>query len=322
MALKGKTPKATLAAAEKKTGVDLAVDRPNGVIKGVVTGPDGKPLADAWVSVGQDLESMVEGMVGNRDGDDAPRSTMVRVEARSGDGDGGGVGGASAFPPALTDAQGRFEIRNLPKAKYDVTAEAQAGKLRGRASAVEPDAEVQIKALGVTSLSGTVKSPSGPTPLFTIELEGPTRAQRTFTDGKFELGRVDPGNYIVKVSSTDGNAEAKVTVNPGQPANVDISLVANAIVVGTIVDAAGKPVEGIPVTVIDDAGDGQLRVSLSGPPPTSGPDGKFRVEHKAGKAMLVVMTPPSPVTKPGLALEAGKTLDVGPVRIEAGAPPP
>ena len=320
MALEGKAPKTTLAAAEKKTGVDLAVDRPNGVIKGVVTGPDGKPLADAWVSVGQDLESMVEGMVGDRDGDDAPRSTMVRVEA-SDDGDGGGVGGASAFPPALTDAQGRFEIRNLPKAKYDVTAEAQAGKLRGRATKVVPDAEVQIKAAGVTSLSGTVKSASGPTPLFTIELEGPTRAQRTFTDGKFELGRVDPGNYVVKVTSSDGNAEAKVTVNPGQPANVDISLVANAIVVGTLVDGAGKPLEGIPVTVIDDAGDGQVRISLSGPPPTSGPDGKFRVEHKAGKAMLVVMQPP-PITKPGLVLEPGKTHDVGQVRVEARPPPP
>jgi hypothetical protein len=63
-----------------------------------------------------------------------------------------------------------------------------------------------------------------------------------------------------------------------------------------------------------------MRISLSGPPPTSGPDGRFRVEHKAGKSVLVVMTPPSPVTKRGLALEAGKTLDVGTIKLEAGAP--
>ncbi|MDQ3338649.1 MAG: carboxypeptidase regulatory-like domain-containing protein [Myxococcota bacterium] len=320
MKMKGKQPKAVIAGAEKKTGVDLVVDRPNGVIKGIVTGPDGKPLADAWVSVSQDLESMIEDMANGRD-EDGPRTTMMRVQASS-DGDGGGVGGASAFPPALTDAQGRFEIRNLPKAKYEVLAEAQAGKLRGRLPKVEPDADVQIKAMGVTSLSGTVKSAAGPTPLFTIELDGPTRAQRTFTDGKFELGRVDPGNYVVKVTSADGNAEAKVTVNPGQPASVDIALVANAVVVGTIVDAAGKPIAGVPVIVIDDEGDGELRISMSGPPPTSGLDGKFRVEHKAGKGVLVVMTPPSPVLKRGLPLEAGKTHDVGEVRVDQAAPPP
>jgi hypothetical protein len=174
----------------------------------------------------------------------------------------------------------------------------------------------------VTSLSGTVKSATGPTPLFTIELDGPTRAQRTFTDGAFELGRVDPGNYTVKVTSEDGNAEVKVQVAPGMPAHVDISLVANAIVVGTIVDAAGKALAGVPVTLIDDEGEGRMRIAMTGPPPTSGPDGKFRVEHKAGLGILVVMTPPAPVTKRGLKLEAGKTLDVGPIRVEATPPAP
>lgn len=320
MPTRGKAPKVTLAAGENKTGVDLAVERANGVIEGVVTGPDGKPLADAWVSVSQDLEAMVESMARGRDGDDAPRSTMMRVEARD-DGDGGGLGGASAFPPALTDAQGRFAIRNLPKGRYDVLAEAQAGKLRGRLAGVEPDADVQIRAVGVTSLSGTVRGASGPAALFTIELDGPTRAQRTFTDGTFELGRVDPGAYTVKVTSRDGNAEVEVEIKPGEPARVDIALVANAIVVGTLVDAGGKPLAGVPVTVVPDEGEGRLRIMLSGPPPTSGPDGKFRVEHKAGPSVLVVMTPPSPITKRGLALEAGKTLDVGQVRVD-GAPPP
>ena len=94
-----------------------------------------------------------------------------------------------------------------------------------------------------------------------------------------------------------------------------------AIVVGTIVDGAGKPLAGVPVTVIDDEG-GQMRIALTGPPPTSGPDGEFRVEHKAGLGMLVVMTPPAPVSKRGLNLEAGKTLDVGQIRVEATPPSP
>ena len=58
-----KTVRVTLAAHEAKTGVDIAVDRADGVIAGVVTGPDGKPLAEAWVSVHQDIRAMVDDLV-------------------------------------------------------------------------------------------------------------------------------------------------------------------------------------------------------------------------------------------------------------------
>ncbi len=346
--MRGKPVQVKLANADKKTGVDLSVDRPNGVIKGVVTGPDGKPLADAWVSVRQDLESMIEGAMGRPGGpgggpggsgssgpggagggpgsggtggpggDGEGESRFVTVESR----DEGGGAAAGAIPPALTDAQGRFEIIGLPHSSYEVLAEAQAGKLRGRSTAVTPDATIAIQVLGVTSLSGTVRGANGPSALFTVELAGPTRAQRTFTDGTFSLGRVDAGSYVVRVTSRDGNAETKVVVVPNKPTTVDIVLVANAIVVGTLVDVAGKPVAGVPITIIDDRGDGRMQISIEGVPPMSGPDGKFRIEHKAGLGMLVVLTPPRPVTKKGLALEAGKMLDVGQVQVGAGEPPP
>jgi len=313
--VRGKAPKVTLGAAARKTGVDFTVERPDGVIRGVVLGPDGAPLADAWVSVDQDLQSMVERMLADREPGEG--SMMMRVEmADDGDRE------TSAFPPALTDAEGRFEIRGLPAASYEVVAEAQAGKLRGRLPGVQPDATVTVRAAGVTTLSGTVTGPSGPTALFTVELDGPTRTQRTFTNGTFSLGRVDPGSYTVRVTSSDGNAEAKVEVSPGAPATVAIALVANATVVGTVVDAAEKPMANVPVIVVDDTGGPGLRIAMEGPPPTTGPDGRFRVEHKAGKGILVIMVPPQPVTRPGLVLEAGKTLDVGPVRIDATAPPP
>jgi len=319
--MRKQTPPVKLAATEKKTGVDLAVDRPNGVIKGIVTGPDGKPLADAWVSAHQDLDSMLEGAMADRgprpEGDEG-ESRFVTVESRD-EGDGGS--GASAIPPALTDAQGRFEITGLAHTSYEVLAEAQAGRLRGRSAAVTPDATLAIQALGVTSLSGTVRGAQGPAALFTIELDGPTRAQRSFTDGMFSLGRVDAGTYTVRVTSRDGNAEAKVVVEPNKAATVDLVLVANAVVIGMLVDGEGKPAPNIPVTVIPDTGDGQVKVSIEGPPPTSGPDGKFRIEHKAGRGTLVVLTPPRPITKRGLALEAGKTLDVGTIRVGAEPPP-
>jgi len=282
-----------------------------------VTGPDGKPLADAWVSVHQDLESMLGGLVAGRGDPPGPDegSHMVLVQA-SDDGEAGEAGAApSDFPPALTDAQGRYEIRNLPHAEYEVIAEAQAGKLRGRAAHVKPDATVDLRAVGVTSLSGKVHGAHGPTALFTLELEGPTRAQRTFTDGAFEMGRVDPGTYTVRVTSSDGNAEQKVEVVAGKPTTVDIPLVANAIVVGTVVDQNGKPLADIPVIVVDDEGPG-LQIRLEGPPPKTGADGRFRIEHKAGPSIVVVMTQPRPVTKRGLTLRPGETVDVGALRVE------
>lgn len=314
--LRGKPVEVVLGATDKKTGVEIAIDRPNGVIKGVVTTPDGKPLADAWVSVHQDLEAMVDGVVdrGEREGESSQRTITVSENGEDG-------GESQGYPPALTDGQGRFSIANLPHAKYEVIAEAQAGKLRGRVANITPDATVTIQAAGVTSLSGTVHGANGATPLFTVELEGPTTAARSFTDGKFQLGRVDPGAYTVRVTSTDGNAEAKVTVVPGQPATVDISLVANAIVVGKLVDPQGKAMAGVGVVLIPDSGDGRVKLSLEGPPPTSGPDGSFRLEAKAGKAILLAMTPPRPFTKRGLTLESGKTLDLGAVTIDPAAPP-
>ncbi|MGN6106944.1 MAG: carboxypeptidase regulatory-like domain-containing protein [Kofleriaceae bacterium] len=318
---RGKPPTATLAAGERKTGVVVAIDRANGVISGVVLGPDGKPLADAWVSVHQTFGAMLEGVLGNSDepaggGSGAPATRMVRVEAA--DSAEGGAGGANAFPPALTDERGAFSIGGLPHSKFDVFAEARAGKLRGRATGIEPDATVTIRAAGLSRLSGTVRGPAGPARLFTVELDGPTTAQRTFTDGTFELGRIDPGRYTVRVRSSEGNGEAVVQVAADTPATVDIVLVSNAIVVGALADAGGKPLAGVPVLVVPDQGD-RFQFSFDGPPPTSGPDGTFRIEHQAGKSALVVLAPGEPVIRRGLALEAGKVLDVGTVQI--GGPP-
>jgi protocatechuate 3,4-dioxygenase beta subunit len=307
-------PRIELAASEHKTGVDLAIDRPDGVISGTVTGPDGKPLADAWVSVHQDMMSMLESMRG-----DAPEVSDARMMVFENH---EGPGGApeSTFPPALTDAQGHYAVRGLPHGTFAVVAEAQRGQLRARATGIRPDATVDLQALGVTSLSGTVTGAAGPSALFSVELDGPTRAQRSFTDGKFSFARVDPGSYTVRVQSADGNAQTRLEVKPGEPATIDIRLASNAIVIGKLVDAAGKPLAGQSVALVPDSGDGRLQIQLEGPPPTTGPDGGFRLEQAAGKAILIVMRPPRPFTRRGLVLEAGKTLDLGTITVDtAGA---
>jgi hypothetical protein len=307
--------KVSLSAVEHKTGVTLAVDRPDGVIRGVVTSSDGKPIADAWVSLHQDIRDMI----GEADREGGSGSRMIRVEASD---DGGDTGG---MPPALTDASGKFEIRNLPRVPWTVIAEAQAGKLRGRAVKVVPDADIKLVAAGLTELKGKVIAPGGMPSSFQVELEGPTHEQRSFAaaDGAFSFKRIDPGDYTVQVSSSAGNGQATVKVLADQTATVEITLAANAIVVGKLVDAGGKPLAGLPVAVIPDTG-GPMRVELRGPPLTSNADGTFRVEAKAGPSILMVLAPPQPTSKKGLNLQAGKTLDVGAITVATSPqqPPP
>lgn len=318
--MRGNPVRVKIGAAEKVTGVEVAIDRPKGVIKGVVTGPDGNPLADAWVTVHHDLESVIDAMGGrdgpppDAEGEGVSSSHLSTLQSYGG-------GNTQGFSPVLTDAQGRFEIGNLPPAKYEAIAEAQAGKLRGRLQDITPDATVTIPVVGVTMLSGTVSGAKGPAALFTIELDGPTRAARAFTDGKFLFGRVAPGAYTLRVSSRDGNTEVNVTVLPGQPANVDVTLAANAVVVGKLVDPQGKPFANVGVMLIPEPLGGEVRRSPEESTPTSGPDGTFRLEANAGKWILLAMTPPRPFTKSGLVLVAAKTLDLGTVTVAPEAPP-
>jgi hypothetical protein len=224
------------------------------------------------------------------------------------------------LPPALTDAQGHYEVRGLPRAKYNVVAEAQHGQLRARAADITPDATVNLQALGVTTLSGTVTGPTGPVAVFSVELDGPTRAQRSFADGTYSFGRVDPGAYTVRVQSTEGSAEGRVTVPPNQPATLDLTLAANAVVIGKLVDATGQPAANQAIALIPDSGDGRLQLRLEGPALTTAPDGSFRLEHRAERCALLVLRPPRPFTRPGLALEAGKTLDLGTITLDAPGP--
>jgi len=317
-----KGPRVELAGSERKAGVDLVIDRPTGVIAGTVTGPDGKPVADAWVTVELDTMATMS--------ERTNESAMVAFSM-------GPAAADSGFPPVLTDAQGHYEVRGLPRAIYGVTAEAQHGELRAHVERVKPDATVNVQLTAVAVLSGTVTGPAGPAALFSVELEGPSHAERSFAGGAFSFGRIDPGNYTVRVTSAEGNAHTSVVIKPGEPATLALTLVTNAIVIGTLVDATGAPLAGVAVILQPDRGEADPTVMLTGPPQRTGPDGRFRIEHAAERCVLIVL--PSdpghqqPFSKAGLGLEPGKTLDLGTVTVTpqkpgpgggpgSGAPPP
>ncbi|HEY4242852.1 MAG TPA: carboxypeptidase-like regulatory domain-containing protein [Kofleriaceae bacterium] len=292
-------PQVTLGPAEKKTGVELAVDRPTGVIRGVITGADGTPVADAWVSVHED---MLASLMADMPPEGSGSVTRTIVNDDSG-------GGGDEVAPALTDASGHYEIDGLPRSVFSVVAEAQKGQLRARRDKITPDATIDLRLAGMTSLVGTAHGPHGPAALFSVELDGPTQASRSFADGAFSFDRVEPGDYTVRVSSSDGNGEAHVTVSANAAASIDVPLVANGVVIGKLVDPSGAPVAGAPVALAPDRGDGNAKVSLSGPPPLSAADGTFRLTAAAGTYIFIALGPMA--HKPGVVVQPGATIDLG-----------
>lgn len=295
-----KTVKLALAAGQHATGVEVVVERPSGTIQGTVTGPDGAPIAEAWVAVHQSLRDQRLSFC------DDPSDCRVM----------GSVGtGSHQPPPAMTDARGHFELTNLPRGRYQVVAEAQAGKLRGGAADVTTDAQISIRLANVGSLRGTVHGPRGPTDLFSVRLSGPSGAERSFTDGAFIFPRLDPGDYSIEVTSTDGTGTATVRVSSDELASVDIVLVANGTVTGRVVGKAGKPLSGMGVALIPDQPPGQLNIQLHQAPPSSGPDGRFQVQGPPGTRTLVILGR-KPTAKRGLSVAAGNTIDVGDVTVD------
>lgn len=120
---------------------------------------------------------------------------------------------------------------------------------------------------------------------------------RTDNEGNYELRNVPTGNYFIAasapgfVSGKENDFLAKlrfVTVVGGNPLNpFNFDLVRESVITGTVTDADGKPLAGIPITLATDAipvgsgppryaanlrTDGQGRYRISGMPA-----GKYRV---------------------------------------------
>ena len=296
--MKAKKPvELALSPGQQVTGVEIVVERPAGTIQGTVTGPDGAPIAEAWVAVYQSLEDQRLSACGDASSCQGTAGT-----------------GSHQPPPAMTDTRGHFELTSLPRGRYQVVAEAEAGKLRGGAADVTTDAQISIRLANVGSLHGTVHGPSGPTDLFTVRLSGPSGDEGSFTDGTFVFPRLDPGDYSIAVKSPDGTGEATVQVSPNEAASVDIALVANGTVTGRVVDKAGNPVSGLGVVLIPDQPPGQLSVHLDEPPPSSGPDGRFQVQGPPGMRTLVILGRPI-TAKRGVSVTSGETVELGDVTI-------
>jgi protocatechuate 3,4-dioxygenase beta subunit len=314
-------PVAVALAADERHTADFEIERPHGVIKGVVLGADGQPVADAWVSASRGFDDDLLAHAAPGPGGEHEESSMMVIRSDGGDEDSGVFGGV---PPVLTGADGRFELAHLRRGKYAVLAEGAKGRSRGSQDDVEPDADITIKLADLTALDGTVSANGAPVDDFTVELAGPVRRSQRFlaAAGHFTIQRVDPGTYDVTVTATEGTGHAQVVVASGQTATVAVTLVGHARVTGKIVDATGAPVAGAPVVVVPAPTDGKLSISMSGPPDTTGADGSFAIDAEPGKRLLVVLGGNGPIVTQPIEVQSGQQVDLGTITATPHAHPP
>jgi hypothetical protein len=323
-----------LPAGQSKDGVELRVEAEDGVIQGVVLGPDGAPAPDTWVTAAVE-EAWVPGVGRMRmagDGpppagappppehshadhdEEGPHSVMITVM------DDGGPR-AGEIPPVLTDESGRFTISGLRHGEYRLSAEGLRGAARGGLTGVKTGSDVTIKMQTLSKLRGTVTMNGAPVTDFRVSVEGPTRKEKQVHDsgGAFAITALDPGDYDVVARSPVGEGRAKATITAGQETQVELTITGDGRVVGTLLDAQGAPLAGRMVALGERMSAGEMRIELSGDPPMTGADGKFSVASPAGPRTMFILGESGPELRKDVDVVAGKTVDLGTINPDPGS---
>lgn len=235
--------------------VRLVVDMSSGALRGVVRDSGGGIVADAFVEAARESDSAAEAAGG------AARTARW---------------GSFIDTPHLTDAEGRFEIADLPGGKYTVRAHRKGGGEATREH-VELGEDIELTIAETARLSGAVSLRGGGAPEeFRIsihdEATGFHRRDNFFrTGGAWSLPEVPAGKYKLNATAGPGTAEIEVSVRAGVDlSGLRIELAPKITVRGKVVDLEGAPLPGI-------------RVSASGSGTwTSGDEQKLNVSDEQG----------------------------------------
>ncbi len=337
----------TIEGTEPVTGLRLVVEARNRTIRGIVVS-GGAPVPDAWVTarfVREDrMPAMIEAGKPEADEDGAEgesngkrRSVTVSVgsDGTDVDSDDGSEADEDKGPrrgrrgrwrpsekPVLTDESGRFVIRGLRDATYDLEAEGLKGTHRGTLDGVRTGSDVTIALEPLAGISGRVLQKGEPVEDYLVRAEGPTmrRTHVVNDEGRYHLTRLDPGTYEISIIAEVGRASADVEVSANETAKKDFTLVAWSSVRGVVKNAvSGEPMPDLAVLAFADEGTDvghQAMNIMTGQGPTTDDDGRFRVGRLgAGKGTLLVVDADKAgfeiVASKDFTLQSGQDLDLG-----------
>lgn len=246
----------TISAGVVTPGVDLVVELRDGVLRGVVLGPDGAPTPDAWVTA--TLEQR-----------DAAESLFHRPEpARTGEKVGlvpeppkdpqpqASPGFQGRSEPALSGEDGRFEFTGLARRTYTLRAEALRGSARVEVSGLSPGTDVRLQVVPLAELTVTARVGGEPVQRWELHVThkkagGGTSSEREVVDsatGSQRLDHLDPGAYELIAVADAGRVEHSLELKPGERAAITLDLQPWARLRGVLLDSrSGQPLAGMSV---------------------------------------------------------------------------
>lgn len=296
-------PRRITIEAAPRTGVRLEVEARSGTIRGVVVGPGGAPVADAWITA-------------RRSADGEPEAGESRRRR-------GRRGWSQAEKPVLSDSDGAFEIRNLRDASYDLSAEGLKGEATGEVTGIKAGATgVTVRLATLARVVGKVTSQGQPVTSYVISADGPTSRRKVVAnpDGSYRLTRLEAGSYTLSVVAEDGNASGETKVEASGEATLNLELVTYGSVRGVVVDATtGEPMADLSVAAFSELGSDTESLAMSflaGEGPRTGDKGQFRVGRLgAGKGTLIVFDGDAAgfemIAQKEFELTPGQSLDLG-----------
>ena len=259
-------------------GVAMGAVQQNGtgtIVGQIVDADTGKPIPGAIVTIG---------------GAAVPQAAPAQGRIQFAQPGGGGpltIGGPGQNPRVLSDGDGRFAFRSLPKGSYNFTAQKPGfvdgayGRLRPGGSSQSLDladgenrGDVKVRLFKFASISGIVVDESGE-PIVGAQIRALRRSltagrrmlsavnatAQTDDRGMYRLGSLIPGEYII----------AAPNVQTSSPANFQLQGRLEPDLISTLSSPGGG-----------------LSLSTGGSPVT--PDGKFLLQNNNGRTI----TPAAP----------------------------